>query len=81
MLGRGEVPQNVAQAATWHLTDNMSWEELAQKNRVQLSNGYTERYFAPQELAGAMQVVVQARIRAEQDAPSASTDEYSLSQN
>ncbi|TVS10008.1 MAG: hypothetical protein EA424_26005, partial [Planctomycetaceae bacterium] len=81
MLGRGEVPRNVAQAAAWHLTDNMSWEELAQKNRVQLSNGYTERYFAPQELAGAMQVVVQAGIRAEQNAPSTSTDDYSLSQN
>ncbi|MCH5375443.1 MAG: hypothetical protein JJ992_15845, partial [Planctomycetes bacterium] len=65
MLGRGEVTQNIAQAAAWHLTDGLSWQELAFKDRVKLSNGYTEKYFAPQEIAMAMRVVGEAERRAE----------------
>ena len=81
MLGRGEIPRNVAQAAAWHLTDEMSWDELASKNRVQLSNGYTERYFAPQELALAMRVVGEAARRAQESSPTSPGEDYSFSQN
>jgi len=31
MLGRSDVRQPAVQAAAWHLTNNMSWEELARK--------------------------------------------------
>lgn len=81
MLGRGEVVQNVAQAAAWHLTDGLSWDELARKNRVKLSNGYTEKYFAPQELVMAVRVVGEAERRAEKSESSDSLKDSSLSQN
>ena len=81
MLGRGEVSQNIAQAAAWHLTDGLSWDELARKDRVKLSNGYTEKYFAPQELVMAVRVVGEAERRAEKSDSSGSLKDDSLSRN
>jgi hypothetical protein len=66
MLGRGELPQNTAQAAAWHAANGLSWEELARKNRVKLMNGYTEKYFTPQEITTTMRAVGEAARRAEQ---------------
>jgi hypothetical protein len=78
MLGRGEVSTNVAQATAWHLTAGLSWDELVSKDKVRLSNGYTEKYFAPEEIAIAMRVAQEATRRAEaerskQPSPSEST--------
>lgn len=81
MLGRGEVPQNAAQAAAWHFTDGLSWEQLAAKDRVKLSNGYTEKYFSPQELAAAMRVTLEAARRAEGKKLETPRKHQSLSQN
>jgi hypothetical protein len=66
MLARGEISQNIAQAAAWHLMDEMSWNELAAKNRVEskLTN-YREKWFSPQELAIAGRAVRVANERAE----------------
>jgi hypothetical protein len=69
MLGRGEVTQRTAQAAAWHLTDGLSWAELAEKDRVRLSNGYTEKYFGPEDIAMAMRVVGEAARRAAENPP------------
>ncbi len=81
MLGRNEVTQNAAQAAAWHLTDGLSWEQLAAKDRVRLSNGYTEKYFSPQELAVAMRVAQEATKRAEDKNPDSTGKYESLSRN
>jgi hypothetical protein len=59
------VAQNTAQAAVWHAGNGLSWDQLAGKDRVRLSNGYTEKYFSPYELAAAMQVTGEAARRAE----------------
>jgi hypothetical protein len=65
MLGRGEVPQNAAQATAWHLTDNLSWEKLASMNRVELRTvGYAERFFTPAELELAFRIAAEATNRA-----------------
>ncbi len=65
MLGRREITQNVAQAATWNLASGLSWSELATKNRVELrSVNYFERYFSPAELAAALRVTGVASQRA-----------------
>jgi hypothetical protein len=72
MLGNGEVSQNTAQAAAWHFTDGLSWAELANKDRVRLSNGYTEKFFAPQEIGFAMRIATVATRRAEAAKPSES---------
>lgn len=65
LVGAGKIPQNTGQAAAWHYTDKLSWVQLAQKNRVELMNGYTEKFFSPAELRYALQVVavVDQRVR------------------
>ncbi|MDP6445332.1 MAG: hypothetical protein QF805_16150 [Pirellulaceae bacterium] len=65
MLARGEITQNTAQAASWHLQNGLSWIELARKDRVRLRNGYTEKYFSPRELHFAMRATQFAVQRAE----------------
>ena len=57
LLGTGKIPQNTAQAATWHMTDDLSWEELARKDRIRLRNGYTQKFFNARELRLALEVV------------------------
>lgn len=65
MLGRGEVPQRVAQVAAWHLNNDMSWEQLAAKE-LRFATGLRRPYFTPQEIQAAMQVVAKANNLAEQ---------------
>jgi len=56
-LGRGQISQKVAQAATWHLTDGLSWSQLASE-KIDRAGGYPdERYFSPAELMAAYRVV------------------------
>ena len=57
LLGYGKVAQNTAQAAAWHLTDSMSWGELAAKNRIESKYTGNTPYFVPIELQQAMTVV------------------------
>jgi hypothetical protein len=47
---------------------------LARKNRVKLMNGYTEKYFSPQEIVTAMRAVGEAARRAEQNKKVESSD-------
>ncbi|MCC9657807.1 hypothetical protein [Rhodopirellula halodulae] len=56
-LGNGAVAQNTAQAATWHLTDDMSWEELAAKNRKESKYTGNIPYFTAFEIRAAANVV------------------------
>ncbi len=65
MLGRGEVPQRVAQVAAWHLNNEMTWEQLAAKE-LRFATGLRRPYFTPQEIQAAMQVVAKANNLAEQ---------------
>ena len=64
MLGNGEIPQNAAQAAAWHLMDGMSWGELVQKDRLKLRNGYAEKFFTAREILLAKRIVHEAVSRA-----------------
>ena len=57
MLGRGEIDQVSAQAAAWHLSDGLSWQELAQKIKINHLNGQTELFFNAQQLQQALRVV------------------------
>jgi hypothetical protein len=56
MLGTGELSQQTAQAAAWHYTDDMSFEELARKIGVKHLNGSVEPFFHPSQVAGAMRL-------------------------
>lgn len=62
MLGYGKVPQNIAQAAAWHLTDELSWSFLA--NKVKSQDPITRQvtmWFNSQELHYASLVVAAAQ--------------------
>jgi hypothetical protein len=80
MLGRGEVQQNTAQASVWHLASGLTWEQLASKDRVRLRNGYTEKYFTPQELLIAARITAHAVHRAQQQQTSSPGEESSVRQ-
>jgi hypothetical protein len=64
MLGSGKLDQMSAQAATWHLTDNLSWQQLVQKIGATHLNGSSERYFHPNQVAMGMRYVQIAQQRA-----------------
>ena len=59
MLGQGRIDQRAAQVAAWHLSDGMSWEELAAK-RLRFANGTSRPYFSPQEIQAGMQIATAA---------------------
>ena len=64
MLGRQEVDQVSAQAAAWHLTDGLSWDQLARKVRVKHRDGRVEMYFYPVHMQRALKAVAIATGRA-----------------
>ena len=79
MIANDEIPQNVAQAAAWHLMDGLTWEQLAAKDRVRMSNGYAEKWFSYQELVFAQRAVMVASERAkaaESETTSSTGDAY-----
>lgn len=79
-LGHGQVTQKSAQAAAWHLMDDMSWSELAAKNRVESKYTGNVRWFSPIELRTAMAVVREAarvvEMRSEEESSSESESGY-----
>lgn len=64
MLGARQVDQTSAQAAAWHLTDGLSWTELANKVKVKHLDGSREMYFSPAHLQQAVQIVAAATQQA-----------------
>ena len=64
MLANDEITQPVAQAAGWNVANKLSWEFMLNKNRVELSTGYFERYFNREQLEIAYKVVEVATERA-----------------
>ena len=79
-LGYGQVTQNTAQAAAWHMMDGLSWQELAAKNRIESKYVGNIRWFSPLELRTAMAVVRESeRIAAERGSSSSESSSESLS--
>lgn len=58
-VGLGEVDQNSAQAAVWHLNNEMSWEELAAKFDKD-TVGRKFSYFSSDEMEDAMRLASKA---------------------
>ncbi len=55
LLSSGQINQRAAQAAAWHLSNNMSWEELAAK-RLRFANGTNQPYFSQEEIQAGMKI-------------------------
>jgi hypothetical protein len=66
MLGRGQIDQRSAQAAAWHLQNDMSWQQLASK-QIKHLNGWREPYFSPIEISRAMQIARIAQIEGQKN--------------
>jgi hypothetical protein len=74
MLGNGQISRRAAQAAAWHLNNDMTWEQLAAK-RLHRASGLFQPYFDPQEIQAGMQAATSAQRTAkerEQEKPSPS---------
>jgi hypothetical protein len=80
MLGRGEIDQASAQAAAWHFTDEMTFEELVAKIGVKHLNGSTEPFFAPQQVVRGAQIAHEAQRRSQQRSSKKDSSAVSLSQ-
>ena len=76
-IGYGQVTQNTAQAAAWNIMDNLSWQELAAKNRVESKYVGNIRWFSPIELRTAVAVVSECTRIAEERQTSESGDSTS----
>lgn len=68
MLGEGKLPQRAAQAAAWHYTNDMSWEELAAKQIKHIGKP-GEPYFSRQDLQAAVQIAAEAQRLADARPP------------
>jgi hypothetical protein len=56
-LATGEIEQNTAQAAAWHLTGDLSWDKLSRLNRVESKYLGNIRFFTERELKTAKEAV------------------------
>ena len=68
--GRRQIPHAVAQAAVWHLANGVSWQQLATKERKNLSVPNTP-YFSRSTLQWAGQLVAYAQQHAQSEAATA----------
>jgi hypothetical protein len=59
MLGHDEIGQKVAQAAAWHLANDMSWDDLAHK-QLKLIGAPLTSCFSKKEIAAAKEAVGKA---------------------
>jgi hypothetical protein len=64
LFAEKKINQRVAQAAAWHVSSKLTWEQLAAKEIKRIGQ-VPQPYFSPQELRAAMQLVEAAKIEAE----------------
>jgi hypothetical protein len=76
MLGNGNLDQRAAQAAAWHFSNGMSWDELANKRIHHLGSSTDEPYFSRAELQLALQIAGRAEMLAK-DHPILASDKSS----
>ncbi len=62
-FARGQLPRGAAQAAVWHLNNDVSWEELSAKLTGTKRNLVRHPYFSDQEMRAAMNIAQEARAR------------------
>lgn len=74
MIAKNAIDLQVAQAAAWHLSSKMSWQELAAKQSTEI--GSTDQpYFSQRALFQAQQLVIEARGFAQERATAKSKEE------
>ena len=76
-FGSGQLKHASAQAAAWHLANNMSWQELAAKHRRSLS-GTKSPYFTLTTLRQAAEIVLRVTRAAQEKQENIYGPSYSL---
>ncbi|MDP1796560.1 MAG: hypothetical protein Q8K78_03725 [Planctomycetaceae bacterium] len=66
-VGTGKVDSQTAQAAAWHLTDKMSWDQLANKALQHTGGAPPTPYFTQAQLFGAQALLAHAKKKAEEN--------------
>jgi anti-sigma factor ChrR (cupin superfamily) len=66
VVGTGKVDSQAAQAAAWHLTDKMSFQQLAAKAMTHLGGLPPTPYFSQAQLQGAQQLLALSTQKAEE---------------
>jgi hypothetical protein len=61
LYAAGEADLQTAQAAIWHLTDKMSWNELREKQIDRLGGVEPLSYFSQKDVDGAEALIVKVR--------------------
>lgn len=67
-FGRGELQHGAAQAATWHLNNDLSWDELAAKRQGTRRNLNRPPYFSRAEMQAAVAYANEAQRLADEAA-------------
>lgn len=80
MLGNGEIDRRAAQAAVWHLNNDMSWDELYAKEIKRLG-GVHYSYFSDEEMRNAIGIANAASSIADEAAKSKTGSEKQDSTN
>ncbi len=65
MVGTGKISQTAAQAAAWHITDGLTWEQLANKIGIKHLNGMKEPFFSSRDIQLGMQIAALVARHAE----------------
>ena len=73
-VGTGKVDPQAAQAAAWHLTDKMSFQELADKTEDHLGEVVPTPYFTRDQLINAQSLLSEAISSADEGAIADQTD-------
>lgn len=73
LLGQGRVSQRAAQAAAWHLEDELDWQSLAAK-QIEHLDGRCEPYFTASEIYAAVLAVGLAQTSSLQHAEPTQAD-------
>jgi hypothetical protein len=73
-LGRGALPQKVAQAAAWHISNGLTWEKLAAEKIDHAGGIPDEPYFSQAELVMAYRLVAVATEEARRRQPSGQSE-------
>jgi hypothetical protein len=76
----GNLDVGAAQAAVWHVSNNMSWQELAAKGIDHLGGVGRTPYFTPAQLAAAQSIVgmAHAKVQEKKDTPATVVREKKL---
>lgn len=72
LVAGGRIDPKAAQAAAWHLADDMNWKQLTAKQVKHLGGRPPTQYFTARQIRKAKQLVDQAVIAAKEQKPKSS---------